>query len=272
MTFIATVAAVYVVWRNLIEAAQASAERMDADRSVDVKTEEIESQLDRFVSRGRLFRLRLTFAVIPFAVVFGILFMAGVEKKFVLVLVPLLFSLIGSFIPLLYYRIVVKRRQDRFEADILDFTSGIGNALRAGMALPQALEKIGEQIELGLCDSPAVDAPGLFARIPALCGADLLQTLVYGQKGSTEIAVDAVGIHAYIHLVFLFAFHFLWTAVHVAREVKGDQSDYRSTSVQYHLVAGVIRHSKIGIHHQGTESEDAKCEADYKEYQERQFK
>ena len=37
MTFVATVATVYVFWRNLVEAAQASAERIDADRAVNYK-------------------------------------------------------------------------------------------------------------------------------------------------------------------------------------------------------------------------------------------
>jgi tight adherence protein B len=146
MTFIATVATVVVVWRNLVEAAQASAERLDADRTVDVRTEDMGSPLDRFVSPGRLFRLRLTFAAIPAAAVFGILFLAGVEKTFALVFVPFLFAVAGSLIPLFYYKMIVKRRQDRFEADILDFTTGIGNALRAGMALPQAVEKVGDQM------------------------------------------------------------------------------------------------------------------------------
>lgn len=146
MTFVATVATVWVFWRNLVEAAQASAERIDADRAAEVRTEDIGAPLDRFVSGGRLFRLRLTFALLPGAAVFGALFFLGVERMAALVLVPLLFAVVGSFLPLLYYRARVKRRQARFEADILDFVTGIGNALRAGMALPQALEKVAAQM------------------------------------------------------------------------------------------------------------------------------
>ena len=146
MTFVATVATVWVFWRNLVEAAQASAERIDADRAAEVRTEDIGTPLDRFVSGGRLFRLRLTFALLPGAAVFGVLFFLGVERMAALVLVPLLFAAVGSFLPLLYYRARVKRRQARFEADILDLVTGIGNALRAGMALPQALEKVAAQM------------------------------------------------------------------------------------------------------------------------------
>jgi tight adherence protein B len=146
MTFVATVAIVWVFWSNLVEAARASAERIDADRAAEVRTEDIGAPLDRFVSGGRLFRLRLTFAVLPGAAVFGILFFLGIERIAALVFVPLLFAVVGSFLPLAYYRARVKSRQARFETDILDFVTGIGNALRAGMALPQSLEKISAQM------------------------------------------------------------------------------------------------------------------------------
>ena len=146
LTFVAVVAFCVVVWRNLVEAAQASAERLDANRAVEVRTEDIGRPLDRFASPGRLLRLRLTFSLIPAAVVFGILFWAGIERVLALSLVPALFAVIGSFVPVLYYRMRVKRRQDQFENSILDLTTGLANALRAGMALPQALEKVGAQM------------------------------------------------------------------------------------------------------------------------------
>ena len=46
----------------------------------------------------------------------------------------------------------VKRRQDQFENSILDLTTGLANALRAGMALPQALEKVGAQMTGAVSD------------------------------------------------------------------------------------------------------------------------
>lgn len=39
-----------------------------------------------------------------------------------------------------------KRRRAAFEAKILDLTMGLANAMKAGMAFPQALERIGEQV------------------------------------------------------------------------------------------------------------------------------
>ncbi len=40
----------------------------------------------------------------------------------------------------------VRKRRRSFEAKILDLTMGLANAMKAGMALPQALEKVGEQM------------------------------------------------------------------------------------------------------------------------------
>ena len=39
-----------------------------------------------------------------------------------------------------------RKRRLAFEAKILDLTMGLANAMKAGMALPQALEKVGEQM------------------------------------------------------------------------------------------------------------------------------
>lgn len=39
------------------------------------------------------------------------------------------------------------RRRAAFEARILDLTMGLANAMKAGMALPQAMEKVGAQME-----------------------------------------------------------------------------------------------------------------------------
>lgn len=146
MTFGATVSAVVALWQNFVEAAKASAERIDSERSIDAASEKVKGQMERFVSAGRLFRLRLTFALIPATVSIAVLILAGVENKIALAVVPVLFAAVGSFMPVMYYRVKVKRRQELFETEILDLTVGIHNAIRAGMALPQALEKVSSQM------------------------------------------------------------------------------------------------------------------------------
>lgn len=53
---------------------------------------------------------------------------------------------LGAWLPLLYFRWRVKKRQAAFEARILDLTVGLANGLKAGEALPAALESISGRI------------------------------------------------------------------------------------------------------------------------------
>lgn len=53
---------------------------------------------------------------------------------------------LGSCLPPMYYRMRVKKRQEAFEARILDLTVGLANGLRAGEALPAALESVSGRI------------------------------------------------------------------------------------------------------------------------------
>ena len=145
LTFFASVSIITVFWNTFAEVAKAKEERMDADRMAGMRTEDIGEPIDRFVRKGQLFRLRITAALIPGVVLLVILILTGIENAIALVCAPIAISAIGSMIPLFYFRMLVKKRQERFEADILDFTLGIANALRSGMALPQALEKVGAQ-------------------------------------------------------------------------------------------------------------------------------
>lgn len=55
-------------------------------------------------------------------------------------------SFLGAFLPLLYFKWRVKKRQAAFEARILDLTVGLANGLKAGEALPAALESIAGRI------------------------------------------------------------------------------------------------------------------------------
>ena len=146
LTFVAVVAVVVAVWGSFAEAARAKEERMDFERLATLRTEEIGPPIDRFIRRGRLFRLRLATALLPGAALLVTLIMTGVRNPWALALAPTVFAVVGSMIPLLYYQFLVRRRQDMFERDILELTLGVSSALRSGMALPQALEKVGEQM------------------------------------------------------------------------------------------------------------------------------
>ena len=147
LTFLSTVAGVIALWRTFAEAAEASAEHIDANRMAELQREDVGTQLERFVSKGRLFRLSLAASLVPLVVVLAVLMLCGIRNVIALACVPVLFAVIGWFVPRLYYKWRVARRQAAYERDILDFTMGICNALRAGMALPQAIERVGSQMK-----------------------------------------------------------------------------------------------------------------------------
>ena len=146
LTFVAVVSVVVAVWGSFAEAARAKEERMDFERMAMLRTEEIGQPIDRFIRRGRLFRLRLATSLLPGAAILVTLVVTGVRNPWALAIAPIVFAAIGAMIPLFYYQFLVRRRQDAFEHDILELTMGVSSALHSGMALPQALEKVGDQM------------------------------------------------------------------------------------------------------------------------------
>jgi tight adherence protein B len=142
LVFVAIVVIAIVAVKTLAEAMKASEEEMDiVQMSMTAGGAEL-SPLTRFISPGRLFRLRVITAAVPGVLMAIVLLAAGITKPFVILPLAAVFAFVGWKLPLMYFNFLIKRRQVLFEFDILDFTLGLDNALRAGMALPQALEKI----------------------------------------------------------------------------------------------------------------------------------
>jgi len=156
LTFLATASAVLAIWHTFVDVAKASAERMDSSRALEMGEEIQGDQIERFIKPGQLLTLRLIFGAVPAVVVLGVVMLAGFRHPAALAIPPVLFLAVGSTLPLMYYRGKVKRRQLEFEQAILDFTVGIGNALRAGMALPQAIERVGEQMNGAMKEELAI--------------------------------------------------------------------------------------------------------------------
>lgn len=156
LTFFAVVSAVAVFWGAVSEAAKAKEERMDADRMASMRTEDFGTSIDRLIRKGRLFRLRITFAAIAALVAVVPMILTGVANVFALSLVPIVFATVGSIVPVAYYSTLVRRRQASFEGDILDLTLGVANALKAGIALPQAIEKVSSQFSGPMKDELAI--------------------------------------------------------------------------------------------------------------------
>ncbi len=146
VVFAAVVTIVLVIVRTFTDAARASEERLNLEQENAFRATTDISPLSRFVSQGRLFRLRMISALLPAIVVPGIFFAAGVRTVWVMVGFGLFFGFWGWILPKFYFGFLVRRRQRQFELDVLDLALGLDNALRAGMALPQALEKISERM------------------------------------------------------------------------------------------------------------------------------
>lgn len=146
VVFAAVVSIVLVIARTFAEATKASEERLNLEQQNALRALSDISPLSRFVSKGRLFRLRVVAALIPAVIVPTIFFFAGVRTAWVIAAFALFFAFWGWMLPKFYFEFLVKRRQRLFEMDVLDLTLGLDNALRAGMALPQALEKISERM------------------------------------------------------------------------------------------------------------------------------
>lgn len=142
LVFAAIVAVVLVAVKTLVEAMKASEEEMDiVQMSMTAGGAEL-SPLTRFISPGRLFRIRVITAAVPAALIAVALLAAGVLKLVVILPLMAVFGFVGWKLPRMYFNFLIKRRQVLFEFDILDFTLGLDNALKAGMALPQAIDKI----------------------------------------------------------------------------------------------------------------------------------
>ena len=145
LVFAAVAAVAVALLRVFTEAAKASEERIDLENRGSVGRRQ-GAPIERFVSAGRLFRIRLVSAAL-LALLFPAVFLsAGIRNPWVSMSFVAVFGGLGWALPKFYFDLLVRNRQLRFEDDILDLTLGIDNALRAGMALPQALEKIAERM------------------------------------------------------------------------------------------------------------------------------
>ena len=103
------------------------------------------SQLEYFISRPKLRKIQICFAVVGALIILCLLLVAGISFW----AMPFLMALAGgaSFaLPLLYFRRKVAKRNAEFKGKLLDVILGLNNGMRSGVALPQALEVVGRDI------------------------------------------------------------------------------------------------------------------------------
>jgi len=100
-----------------------------------------------FIDPRTLLQIQVSMGILLMAVIVSTLLFFQVFMIYVLIPVGLVAMGLGFVLPLLYYRRKVKKRALEFEGSILDFSLGLTSGLRAGQALPQALEVFARRCE-----------------------------------------------------------------------------------------------------------------------------
>ena len=130
----------YVFWQLVSAACNVRAGRLDQEMTRLGMQQR--PQIERFISPGHLLQLRLAGAVLPGILVPTAFMLAGFVNPYMLAAFGAASALGGGLLPGWYYKRCVRKRQEKFEDRILDLTQGLANALRSGMAFPQALERM----------------------------------------------------------------------------------------------------------------------------------
>ena len=116
-----------------------------ADQAGDSLTGDA-AMLARFITPLKLARLRLNVGFCVFLFFFLVLTASGVS--FIgASLVALAFGILGSYLPLVWFRRKVAQRKDLFNSQILELTTGLANGMRAGQAFPAALESVSGRVQ-----------------------------------------------------------------------------------------------------------------------------
>lgn len=143
---VATALALSTVWRTLRERAAEAAEGVA----------EAVSPLRRFVTPVRLAALKLTFCLVPACAVVVALVGAGYVSPVPLLLAGSLLGSVGWNLPMLYFRMKIRKRQEAFNGQILQLTMSLSNGLRSGQALPQALDAASQRLDAPMREELAV--------------------------------------------------------------------------------------------------------------------
>ena len=152
----AAFAVVRVIWSLASDAGVIGSETRDfANNARDAQGRQ-KTQLERFVEPGTLFRQQVFAALIPALVVPALFVLGGLQNPWFLLVFAGVVAFAGWQLPRLYWNVRVKKRQLEFESKILDFAVGVANALKAGMALPQAFERISKRSSGAMAEELAI--------------------------------------------------------------------------------------------------------------------
>ena len=122
-------------------------------REAAVKAEEqahrgnaVYDPVSRFIAPDYLLQLRFAAAFLLGGIALTVMLFLEVSLVLALLIGTLLPALLGFYAILFHFRRKARKRAMEFEKKLLDLVMGLANGLRAGMALPQALEVISRDI------------------------------------------------------------------------------------------------------------------------------
>ncbi len=100
-----------------------------------------------FIDRTTLQQIQLSAGVLLSGVLVATLVFCQIYEPLIIVPAGALVFALGMAAPWFYFSAKVRRRAERFENSILDLALGLTSGLRAGQALPQALEVFSRRCE-----------------------------------------------------------------------------------------------------------------------------
>ena len=119
-----------------------------ADRKIrENRSEGMANNIYFFIGRATLQQLQLSLGILLAGGLITTLIFCQVSEPLIIVPVAALAFFLGMAAPWFYFSQKARRRAERFENSILDLSLGLTSGLRAGQALPQALEVFSRRSE-----------------------------------------------------------------------------------------------------------------------------
>lgn len=119
-----------------------------ADRKIrENRSEGMANNIYFFIGRATLQQLQLPLGILLAGGLITTLIFCQVSEPLIIVPVAALAFFLGMAAPWFYFSQKARRRAERFENSILDLSLGLTSGLRAGQALPQALEVFSRRSE-----------------------------------------------------------------------------------------------------------------------------
>ena len=119
-----------------------------ADRKIrENRSEGMANNIYCFIGRATLQQLQLSLGILLAGGLITTLIFCQVSEPLIIVPVAALAFFLGMAAPWFYFSQKARRRAERFENSILDLSLGLTSGLRAGQALPQALEVFSRRSE-----------------------------------------------------------------------------------------------------------------------------